>query len=80
MTNLYKNCQNSLTFRLFKKKPSFVGGISSLIDFFGNEERNYRLSKNETEADVNAIYSDWLMVGNDMSESMNHFKTKYERK
>lgn len=74
------DCENSYTFRLFKKTPSFVGGVAALVDIFGKEEKNYILSRTEEEADLNAIYSDWKAVGSDMSKTVHNFKMTYKRK
>ncbi len=61
---------DSPTFRLFKRVPSFKNGISSALDLFGSEGSNYRMNTTEKEADMDSIYSDWLAVGNDMRKAI----------
>ncbi len=60
---------NSPTFRLFNELPTFMNGIASPVDFFGNDECKYRIDKSEKEADWNSIYSDWQAVGQDLKMS-----------
>jgi hypothetical protein len=61
--------QNSPTFRLFKKMPSFANGVSSCLDFFGDDNANYKFNKTEKEADWDAIHSDWQAVGDDLKKA-----------
>ncbi len=53
---------NSYSMRLFKREPSFIGGIAALV----SSPTLFRLSKNEAEADFKAIQSDWEALGGDM--------------
>lgn len=55
----------SPTFRLLKKRPSFSGGIASLVDLSNNQSR-YNYDKNESEADINSLYADWVAIGDDL--------------
>lgn len=71
MSEIFKN---SLTFRLFKKEPSFIDGIASLIDLSSNSFRYY-YNKTENEADINSLRADWYAIGNDMWKAIR----KYER-
>jgi hypothetical protein len=66
------NC-NSPTFRIMRKKQSFIDGVSSVVDFFGNEKEKYYFDKTEKEADANSIYADWVAVGNDMKEAIDNY-------
>ncbi|MBQ3275030.1 hypothetical protein IJH46_01250 [Candidatus Saccharibacteria bacterium] len=50
-------------------KPNFVRGAGSAIDLLG--KKYYNESINEDEADARAIFSDWCMIGKDLSEAMN---------
>ena len=62
MSEIFKN---SLTFRLFKKEPSFIDGISALIDMSDNVSK-YNQDKTGTEADTNSLRADWYAIGNDL--------------
>ena len=62
MSEIFKN---SPTFRLFKIEPSFIDGVSSLVDMSPNLSR-YNKDETENEADVNSLRADWYAVGNDM--------------
>ena len=55
-------------------KPSSIKGAGSVIDFFG--EIPYNSSESEKEADERAIYSDWSMIGQDISGAI----VSYERR
>jgi hypothetical protein len=55
----------SPTFRLFRKHPSFSDGMASLVDLSNNQSR-YNYDKNEIEADINSLHSDWVAVGDDL--------------
>ena len=57
--------KNSTTFRLFRKEPSFIDGVSSLIDMSCNSLR-YNQDETENEADINSLRADWYAIGNDM--------------
>ncbi len=58
------------TFGLFKVKPSFIDGYSSLVDF-GSPSNRYNVSATVEEADTQALYSDWRAVGEDIRDSIN---------
>jgi len=62
------------TFRLFRKMPSFLGGLASLIDLSPNKSRyNYDISADK--ADMNSLRADWFAIGNDLRKAIE----KYER-
>ncbi len=71
---------NSYTFRLFRKTPSLINGISSSLDFFGDDSTHYKINKTEKEADFDSIYSDWQAVGNDMREALKEYGCQISRK
>lgn len=71
MSEIFKN---SPTFRLFRKEPSFIDGISSLVDMSPSFSR-YNQDKTEIEADINSLRADWYAVGGDLYRSVE----KYER-
>ena len=62
--------ENSPTFRLFKKMPTFLNGFASSMDFFSDNEKIYKVDKTEKEADWNSIHADWLAVGNDINKAI----------
>lgn len=66
--------EESQTFRLFKRMPSFIDGVASLIDFSPNRFRyNYDIAPNE--ADINSLRADWFAIGDDLRKTIE----KYER-
>jgi hypothetical protein len=67
--------RNSPTFRLFKREPSFIDGVASLVDHSPNLER-YRQDRTPQEADVNSLRADWFAIGNDLHEAINAYATK----
>lgn len=50
-------------------RPSFASGVGSSLDLWG-ELPAYNESNTAAEADANAIYSDWVIVGQDISDAM----------
>lgn len=46
-------------------RPSALGEIASILDF-GNTLREYTTANSPAQADVLALWSDWLAVGDDM--------------
>lgn len=59
--------------------PSFLRGISRILDL-GATGVSYNESKNEIEADMKAINSDWIIVGNDIREAMDEFSKESKPK
>lgn len=49
--------------------PSFLYGFAQAFDLFGDFV-SYNESHTVNEADAEAIYSDWKMVGNDIRSAM----------
>ncbi len=62
MSEIFKN---SLTFRLFKKEPSFMDGVSAMVDMTPNSFR-YNASSTEEEADRTSLQADWTAIGSDL--------------
>ena len=56
-------------------KPSFLEGVSRLVDFGGVLNR-YNLSTTPEEADFRALLSDWEAVGMDVLLAEQKFKTE----
>ena len=46
-------------------RPSVLGGIASILDF-GDTLTEYNTANSPEQADVLALWSDWLAVGDDM--------------
>ena len=49
--------------------PSFLSGIARIFDL-GATFNSYNKSDSPSEDDYKAIYSDWLMIGKDIENSM----------
>ena len=45
--------------------PSALGGVASILDF-GDTLTEYNTANSPEQADVLALWSDWLAVGDDM--------------
>jgi len=63
---------NNYTFRLFKRRPTLVGGVASLFDF-SNPREVFNLSKTEKEADQESIRADWMAIGKDLKMVMDNY-------
>ena len=50
-------------------QPSFASGAARVFDLFGQFDE-YNQSETPLEADAKAIASDWLIVGQDLSDAM----------
>ena len=66
---------NSTTFRLFKNKPSFVGGVASLLDL-SSPTTKFTMSNTEVEADCQSIQADWLAIGGDMRVAIHEYDNR----
>lgn len=53
--------------------PSFLGGLSATLDL-GSTLTMYNDSNSPQEADVRAIRSDWLAVGDDIFQAMEQWE------
>lgn len=51
--------------------PSFVEGWARIFDTEGTLNQ-YNISRNGREADQKALLSDWIAVGNDIRNVMDH--------
>ena len=61
-------------------KDNIIAGIGSVVDLFGARSSNrYRNSSDEHKApsDYDALKSDWIAIGNDMSQAMESFVSLY---
>ncbi len=60
-------------FGLLYAAPSFLEGIARSVDI-GDTLTEYNTSENGTAADLQALRSDWLAVGNDLREAISQFE------
>ena len=61
-------------------KNNIIAGIGSVVDLFGIQGSNrYDDSTDERDSfsDYNALKSDWAAIGNDMSQAMELFVSRY---
>jgi hypothetical protein len=58
-------------------QPSFASGFASAFDLWGQLPA-YNVSADTTEADENAIASDWLVVGQDIYDALQHHASEGE--
>lgn len=49
-------------------QPSFASGVGSTIDLWG-QMAEYNTSPTSMEADANAIFADWAIVGQEISDA-----------
>lgn len=61
------------TGRLFAK-PSFLTGLSVVLDI-GSTFNQYNEDKTGSEADIEALRSDWYSVGDDIACAMQQFRS-----
>ena len=61
-------------------KDNIIAGIGSVVDLFGIQSSNrYDDSADEHDAssDYNALKSDWITIGNDISHAVELFMSRY---
>ena len=56
-------------------EPSFLEGVSSVLDISGELHKTYNASQTGSEADRKALQNDWRAVGDDLKASI----SKYEQ-
>ena len=62
-------------------KDNIIAGIGSVVDLFGIRSSNrYDDSTDEQSAssDYDALKSDWITIGNDLSQAMELFVSRYK--
>ncbi len=62
-------------------KDNIIAGIGSVVDLFGTRSSNrYRNFSDEhyASSDYDALKSDWIAIGNDMSQAMKSFVSCYK--
>ena len=70
MSEMFKN---SPTFRLFRREPSFLDGIASLVNMSSNLFR-YNQDTTEIEADTNSLRADWYAIGEDLWKAIKEYE------
>ena len=61
-------------------KDNIIAGIGSVVDLFGIQSSNrYDDSGDEHDvsSDYDALKSDWIAIGNDISQAMELFASRY---
>ena len=61
-------------------KDNIIAGIGSIIDLFGIQSSNRYddfSDERDTSADYDALKSDWIAVGNDISQAVELFVSRY---
>jgi len=58
-------------------RPSFLSGVGSTFDLWGTMPIMNSFDSPE-EADANAIFSDWAMVGQDISDAVALYSAESE--
>jgi len=58
-------------------QPSFASGAARVFDLFGHFDE-YNQSETPLEADAKAIAADWLIVGQDLSDAIEHHEDESE--
>ena len=62
--------------RYLLSKPDFLSGLASVLNISGHLPRMYR-GRDPYQADFEAIYGDWLMIGQDIENVMRRYEEKY---
>jgi hypothetical protein len=52
----------------FFAMPSFLSGFARILDF-GGQFDSYNVSRDGDEADVRALFADWMAVGEDITRA-----------
>jgi hypothetical protein len=68
-----KDVDQSYSFRLLKRMPSFIGGFASLLGV-PSAKALYNYDKSEMEADANALWADWWAIGDDLRCVLKEFE------
>ena len=50
-------------------QPSFASGMASSFDLWG-QSQSYNESESAEQADANAIFADWAVVGQDIEDAL----------
>ena len=61
-------------------KDNIIAGIGSVVDLFGIQSSNRYddfSDEHNASADYDALKSDWITIGNDISQAMELFVARY---
>jgi hypothetical protein len=58
-------------------QPSFASGAARVLDMWGQFDE-YNSSESADEADEKAIASDWLVVGQDLVDAIEHHTSEFQ--
>ncbi len=61
---MFKKVQSDFLF----SQPSYAAGVGSTLDLWG-QLTEYNSSETGAEADANAIFADWAVVGQDIANA-----------
>jgi len=72
--------ENSTTeqFGLLYAAPTFLEGVARSIDI-GDTLTKYNTSESGAAADLQALRSDWLAIGNDLRQSIAQFEQDHSK-
>jgi hypothetical protein len=56
-------------------QPTFASGAARLLDFWGQFD-DYNRSETPADADAKAIAADWLLVGQDLADSIEYYHSE----
>ncbi len=56
----------------FYARPSFIEGFARIVDFSGSLNE-YNISPIVTKADLDALWMDWAVVGEDLRRAMREY-------
>ena len=60
-------------------KDNIIAGIGSVVDLFGIQSNRYDNFSDEhgASSDYDALKSDWITIGNDISQAVELFVSRY---
>lgn len=61
-------------------RPSFIGGMVSVMDLGGTLASEYNRSSTPNAADFRALKSDWAVVGMDINGALKRFNKEHARR
>jgi len=73
-----KIMKNLYVFGKLFAKPSFIEGMSRLLDL-GGTLQEYNSSESEQKADIKEIKNDWRAVGDDLRFSVSSYEQNFAK-
>ena len=58
-------------------RPNFLGGMASAMDLGGTLVSEYNRSRTPNSADLQALKSDWAIVGMDLDDALRRFSEEH---